>query len=86
MLQKFIHWFASIDPQEPHLLDHLPIGPAEPNPALARKLKEAAAKHGRPFKCAASGLPREHFVTPTTIREVDAPKAPVITLTSRARR
>lgn len=95
MLQKIINWLCGLDSAEPVMLDHVPVGKRklnaheEPVEDFARneKLAAAAKKHGRPFKCAATGLPREHYVTPGHIAEVDAPRAPVLTLpSSRARR
>lgn len=42
---------------EPETLDFVPVASAPD--WREEKLKEAAKRHGRPFKCAADGLPRE---------------------------
>lgn len=45
------------DVGEPALLDHVPVSGAPD--WRAEKLKAAAERHGKPFRCAADGLPRE---------------------------
>lgn len=57
--------------QEPTLLDHVPIGTRTQcayHDAIRRdKLRQAAERYGRPFKCAARGIAREVIVTPGTV-------------------
>lgn len=71
MEMNLLGWLT-VDPQEPALLDHAPIGTqtecAYYEAVRRSKLHTAAERFGRPFKCAAHGLPREVFVTPLTIR------------------
>lgn len=43
---------------EPELLDHAPVSGTA---SYEQKLRAAAMKFGRPFKCSADGLPREVF-------------------------
>lgn len=65
------------DPGEPQLVDHVAVsgGPDWRN----EKLKTAAQKYGRPFKCADSSVPREIIVDGkiTTLRPGEKPKATV---------
>jgi hypothetical protein len=49
------HLFGDFDAD---VIDHAPISGAR---SYEQKLRDAAAKHGRPFKCAAAGLPRQLF-------------------------
>lgn len=56
-MNRFFRMF-SMDQGEPVTLDHVPLHEA-PNHRHQEKLAEAARRHGKPFKCASDGLPRE---------------------------
>jgi hypothetical protein len=51
---------SSSNDDERHNLDHVPL-PAS-HDWRKQRLAEAAQRHGKPFKCAADGMPREIMV------------------------
>lgn len=56
-------------------LDHVPTEAM--NDWRAERVKLAAVRFGKPFKCAADGVPRERFVGTERKLEVVGPKASV---------
>jgi len=53
------------------VMDHVPvIPPKKKRDWRERALLKAAAKYGKPFKCAAKGLDREVMVTPDVFANV----------------
>jgi hypothetical protein len=74
LIRSFIRMFVIGDHGDPPVVDHIPVT-GTPD-WRAAKLKDAATKYGRPFKCAASELPREvhngerEFVTAQAGKEV----------------
>lgn len=71
------------DPGEPQVIDHLAVS-GGPDWRDA-KLKAAAQKYGRPFKCADGSVPREIIVDGkiTTLRPGEKPRATVTALSTR---
>jgi hypothetical protein len=66
------------DPGDPTILDHVPTK-AEVDWRDA-KVKAAAVKLGRPFKCGPNGVPRERMVwkgADASVEFLDLPKASV---------
>ncbi len=55
MLDLLKRWWSSSIPA-PVILDHVPVGEGSDH---RKKLKAAARKYGRPFKCGAHGIPHE---------------------------
>ena len=47
----------------PGVIDHMPVS-AGPSDWREERLKQAQERHGRPFKCAGTELPREILVKP----------------------
>lgn len=71
ILRWFMRQFSSVS-ADPAMLDHCPVNRAEGEPPAetkqkppgeglshAEKLKLAATRKGKPFECAADGLPRK---------------------------
>jgi hypothetical protein len=58
-LQQAIARAFTGDPGDPSLIDHVPV--VSERDWREEKLAQAAAKYGKPFRCAADGLPREVF-------------------------
>lgn len=56
------------DPGDPAVLDHVPVTGAQD--WREAKLVEAAKRHGRPFKCAGDGVPREVLLGSDTVSNV----------------
>lgn len=54
------------------MLDHVPVQrtPRSKRDWRERALQKAAAKYGKPFKCAAQGLDREIMVAPETFATI----------------
>lgn len=65
------------DPGDPFTLDNVPVKALEIGADWRdEKVKEAAERYGKPFKCAADGVPRERYTLDRQI-EVVRPKATV---------
>lgn len=78
LLQTIIRAFIG-DPGDPFTLDHVPAKALEDSAVDWRdeKVRKAAERYGKPFKCAADSVPRERLVGRDQQKEIVRPKASV---------
>lgn len=79
-LRALLRMFSADSAGDPCLLDHVPVSGAPD--WRETKLKAAAERHGKPFRCAADGLPRERIEsgTPVVVGEAAPKKRPAAAL------
>lgn len=84
--ERIARFFLGSIADDPMTLDHVAV-PGGPD-WREEKLKAAAQKYGRPFKCADSSVPREIIVDGkiTTLRPGEKPKATVTPITKKTRK
>lgn len=71
---------------DPMCLDNVPVSALDCVDWRDEAVKKAAERHGKPFLCAADGVPRERFVGVEKQIEVVRPKATVTAIDSKRKK